>query len=448
MRNMMRVSLAMAVLLNGWMAAQAEAGTWYVNGRRGSDDNDGSCARPWRTITRAVQALGLVQSGDTVLIAPGIYREELVLRGNPDPESGIGARNTADGVTYRSAVPGRYVIVDGGALPVSNETEWRARLSSSVGGVNGVSLVYGVNDITLEGFEVRNWMNKAVDIYASSRTTFRNCRIHDAAFGVKDTRTTDTTFDGCEIFNNGVPGSNQGHGMYMGSIGLKILRCKIYNNGGVHRNRDSNGSGIEIYPYGRDIELAENMIYGNPVGVHIDNAGTAQYSDLPPGGNLLFRNNVVHSNRNRGLAVETASRGVTVYNNVLKDNNMIVFQNAPETDLSVKNNIFVNAPVVIWRTIEGSFGIFDTNAYGPRTVPFTFQSGLSGENVDGVYDFWSWRALTGMDGNSLSTTIRLTRSFGLPSRSPLIDRGTDVGLPYTGPMPDIGAFEASVRGRR
>jgi hypothetical protein len=48
---------------------------WYVSAKRGSDANDGrSLTKPFKTIPRALQA---ARAGDTLLIAPGVYDQEL-----------------------------------------------------------------------------------------------------------------------------------------------------------------------------------------------------------------------------------------------------------------------------------------------------------------------------------------------------------------------------------
>jgi hypothetical protein len=48
---------------------------WYVSAKKGSDSNDGrSLAKPFKTIPRAIQA---ALAGDTLLVAPGVYDQEL-----------------------------------------------------------------------------------------------------------------------------------------------------------------------------------------------------------------------------------------------------------------------------------------------------------------------------------------------------------------------------------
>lgn len=87
-----------AVLL---VAGNAIGKTYYVAGQNpaASDDNPGSETLPWRTISRAAQAL---EPGDTVLIGSGVYRERVSpARGGASAEAPI---------TYRAAAGATPVI--------------------------------------------------------------------------------------------------------------------------------------------------------------------------------------------------------------------------------------------------------------------------------------------------------------------------------------------------
>ena len=46
--------------------------------------------------------------------------------------------------------------------------------------------------------------------------------------------------------------------------------------------------------------------------------------------------------------------------------------------------------------------------------------------------------------NSIKKDPKLNKDFRLNAGSPAIDAGFDVGLPYYGSAPDIGAFETGV----
>jgi hypothetical protein len=60
-------------LLFGASCLSVAAATLHVN-VKGDDRGEGSEAKPLRTIQRAAE---MAQPGDTVLVAPGIYRERI-----------------------------------------------------------------------------------------------------------------------------------------------------------------------------------------------------------------------------------------------------------------------------------------------------------------------------------------------------------------------------------
>lgn len=76
--------------------------TWHVS-NQGQDSADGTAAAPWRTIQRAVDQ---AQPGDTVLIGPGIYREQVVCRRGGD----------ANVPLTIAAAPGARVVISGADL--------------------------------------------------------------------------------------------------------------------------------------------------------------------------------------------------------------------------------------------------------------------------------------------------------------------------------------------
>lgn len=76
--------------------------TFYVDGQRGDDNNPGTQDLPWKTIAKSADTL---MAGDTVLIAPGVYREGDIVprfsgkRGSP--------------ITYKAADPNNPPVMEG-----------------------------------------------------------------------------------------------------------------------------------------------------------------------------------------------------------------------------------------------------------------------------------------------------------------------------------------------
>lgn len=79
----------------------ASGPTYFADSSRGDDANDGSEAKPWRTLARAQKAL---RAGDTLCLRGGTFYEAV----------GWTASGTAENpVTLRSH-PGELAIIDGG----------------------------------------------------------------------------------------------------------------------------------------------------------------------------------------------------------------------------------------------------------------------------------------------------------------------------------------------
>ena len=81
--------------------------TFYVDGQRGSDDNPGTSDRPFQTIERAGER---ANSGDTVVVADGIYEQDRVTFG-PD---GAGPDSK---VYYRAAEGARVIFTRSDGFP-------------------------------------------------------------------------------------------------------------------------------------------------------------------------------------------------------------------------------------------------------------------------------------------------------------------------------------------
>jgi len=95
-----RAALALIVVL--LVSATASAETYHVAQQHpnASDDNPGSAAAPWKTISKAAERLG---PGDTVVIHAGIYREHVKPRRSGAPSQPI---------TYQAA-EGEEVVITG-----------------------------------------------------------------------------------------------------------------------------------------------------------------------------------------------------------------------------------------------------------------------------------------------------------------------------------------------
>jgi len=118
--------LIMGTVLCGCLSAHAAS---YYVAPSGSDTGPGTQAQPWRTLQHAADA---VAAGDTVLVAPGTYAEQVKFSRSGTPDHRI---------VFKNAMA-QHPVIEGQGLAVG---QWGALVSFT-----------NVAYIRFEGFEVRN----------------------------------------------------------------------------------------------------------------------------------------------------------------------------------------------------------------------------------------------------------------------------------------------------
>jgi hypothetical protein len=135
-----------------------------------------------------------------------------------------------------------------------------------------------------------------------------------------------------------------------------------------------------------------------------------------------------------GIRLETSEGAVVVNNTVTRAQGMaMVFGHGtggPTSNLTLMNNIFEGAVTMSvgtqWPGYKAANNLF------PAGARFML-GGVAG-------DFAAYQAQTG-DRTSTQGDLALDQTTFTPSATAAIDRGSDVGLPFCGSAPDIGAVE-------
>ena len=74
----MLTDTCLASIPRGGVALSSRAMIWHVSSKDGSDANDGrTAATAFKSVSRAAEA---AKAGDTILIAPGAYDQDLAAR--------------------------------------------------------------------------------------------------------------------------------------------------------------------------------------------------------------------------------------------------------------------------------------------------------------------------------------------------------------------------------
>lgn len=183
------------------------------------------------------------------------------------------------------------------------------------------------------------------------------------------------------IIENIAPGSGHGTGIHIES------RC---NNWKVHNNVISNvgGNGLKVRN-GNDNVFENNTVYQAGTGIFIRDGARA-----------IFKNNIIQDSRNAQVFIH---------------------------DLAITDGGHILDHNLYYDSDGNNIGKFGTNG--------------------SMLSLAQWQNQSGFDANSIVanplfiSTQPDALDFHLKSSSPAIDAGIDVGIPFKGSAPDLGAYE-------
>lgn len=360
-----------------WLCATASlaaAADLHVSPAGNDATGDGSQARPYREIRRAIEK---ARPGDTVLVADGRYRGFNVF--------GVGA--TADRpLTIRAQ--GLKAEV----LPTEDRRDNRDTI-----------YIDGSSWVTIEGLRAFNGKRAGVRIEGGGHVTIRNCVFGDnETWGIFTGHSDDLLIEGNQCY-----GSRKEHGIYVGNSGDRpVVRYnRVYGNAGcgIHMNADLSCGGDGIIS-GATIE--GNIIYGNGRrgGSAINMDGV---QDSLVRGNLLYDNHAsgIACFRMNGAAGPSGMR--IVHNTVVMAADARYALQIGQTagSIVVRNNIFYSLS-----PRRGGIAYHDATADPPRVdsdynVFSTEAPFVAVDDWRTRYDLPRWQAM-GREGHSLAASMK------------------------------------------
>ncbi len=366
--------------------------TYYV-AADGDDANPGTKEAPYASLGKA---LALSNPGTVVYVMPGIYDSNHYLSG-------------------RSGDPGNlihFVAYDLNDKPVFKR---------------GVT-VENCSYLHLKGFEITQASFKTSGVN-THHNVYENFDVHhvnaQVAFNVSD-RTHDNLMINCDFHNNVLHSGSNADGIAMwgvngttnGPFNNTLLYCRSFFN---------NDDGFDTWWAGSNNRFESCWAYGNGRdSTFADIEGDGNGFKLGQGkpSNLLI-NCLAWKNRNTGFDQNSnTGGGLTIMNCSAYDNSYHDF----DFWESPKTSVIRNCVSYIGRT--------------------------SLDAADDKYNSWNLNNITVTDDDFL--TIDFSANMGernpdgslpesdflkLKEGSDLIDAGTDVGLPFNGSAPDLGAYE-------
>ncbi len=484
------VNHAAACLWLGILIAAGHLGAaeYYVDrdslGGACDDSNTGRETDPWCTLDKANTT---VQPGDTVFVRQGTYDERIVPslsgeEGRPIVYRAYGGENavisgqwghsatldgidhvTIDGLTFDGGLntaTGIYIDNHGDHITIRGCTIRNFRNPENTGGM-GIWVARGgashllIEDCTIfnngtDNPDLQNGSN--IHIFSESdNITVRGCDIYESAtedglhlgaFGL----VTDVVVENCRFWGN------KEDGIDMKLVERVTVRgCEFW---GHSETSTGGGAGIVIHMGARDVLVDQCISHDNDDGFAIayNNDGTARSTER-----ITIRRSVMYGNGDFAVHVAGGYWGgpmegmlgeIYFYNNTIYENGYGVFLYAhPDGDVRTVE-LFNN---ILWGNRDYDFGVHSDRIEMLTTDYNDYPGGESGAVIN-----WHGSALTlsefqsasGQEAASLAVdpgfNDAAAQDFTLTETSPVIDRGTDVGLAFNGAAPDMGAYEYGV----
>lgn len=396
------------------------AATYYVS-PTGSDTAAGTMdAAPFATVGRAQTA---AVAGDTVLIHGGRY----ALPGTGTVGVAFSKSGTANLLINYFAVAGEIPIFDLTNLTPS-------------GRVTGLDV--HCNFIHIRGLEVMGVHQFAAgqDSWGvriqGSNNILENLNVHNNdAPGVFITSGANNLILNCDSHNNWDflegGGSGDGFGCHSSGGGNVLSGCRSYDNsddGYDFINAAGTCTVERSFSFRNGWQPGTTTAAGNGAGFKAGGYGSPPAVPATGAATHTVRQCVSFGNRAQGFYGNHHPGRINFFNNTAFRNpanyNMLADAGFP-SDHMLRNNIAMATGTTISNLTGG------TDTFNSWTLPVTVSAAdfLSVVETEAL-------APRGADGSLPSVNF-----MRLVAGSDLIDKGTDVGLPFVGAVPDLGAFE-------
>ncbi|HZI13183.1 MAG TPA: right-handed parallel beta-helix repeat-containing protein [Myxococcus sp.] len=435
---------------------------WVVS-PNGNDSGDGTPARPFRTIAKAISQ---ANPGEVVRVLAGTYSERIII--GPNAKAGTPeAKITLQGEGRPRIIPGNgggalvqisrpNWVVDGFEVDVQRQPYFAVKFTGDVrgsvlansdvsngGAGGGVTTYDNATGATIEnnhihGF-VKNTGNKdshGIVVQPTSKDiTVRNNDIHDNSgdsvqcLGPEGFSSLPPA-DGLVVENNHFYANREN------AVDIKTCYRVAIRNNRMHQFRPTStakGDVVVVHYSARDVTVEDNEIYDSGKGISV---GGNREGPMPSG--IVIRRNRIHDmttengGEGTGIRLENSEGTVVVNNSIARVATALIIGHGtggPTKAPVVRNNIVDSAPIAV--NLGGQ-------APGLQAGSNLFPAGAQFKRNGTLVGLEAFKAATG-DSTSTAGASGMDASFGPGSEA--VDKGADVGLPFCGAAPDLGAVE-------
>jgi hypothetical protein len=393
------------------MRLPATAATYWV-APDGNDANTGTASNvPFATPHKAVTVA--LAPGDTIWIRGGTYQFNARIAPG---SSRVGA---AGNPIKLWAYPGERPVFDFASMPESSDKALDLRR----------------NYWHVRGLEIKNAPDSGIFV-GGLGIVVEGCVVHDCdndgiILGSTSVRATNALILNCDSYRNYQAGSGGNNGDGFGAKagcgpGNVFRGCRAWDNADDGWDFYDNTNSVILegcwaFRSGFDLWGVGGGWSGNGNGFKLGGEGT-------PAEHFLT-NCVAFGNRSKGFDHNNGDAGQAMVNCTSYNNGAanFSFYETPSKGTLLRNVLINNA----------SLGAVVTNL-----APNTLQISNSWQVATvTAADFASLEVATATNARNADFSLPMQTLFRLAPGSDLIDRGRDVGLPFSGNAPDLGAFE-------
>nr|WP_095958602.1 right-handed parallel beta-helix repeat-containing protein [Corallococcus macrosporus] len=445
-------------------AAEAPVYTreWVVS-TSGNDAGDGSAAQPLRTLNKAISLAG---PGELIRVLPGTYAERVIIGDDAKPGTadakitlqGEGGPRIVLGPGEHGLVQVRqpHWIIDGFDIDLEGQTPFAVTfegdvtgsmlVNSDLHGGTGGGAVTTFNDATgaiIENNHIHDFVkttgnedSHGVVVQPTSRDiTVRNNDIHDNS-GDSVQCLGPEGFSDLPPAENLLVENNHFYANRENAVDIKTCYGVTLRNNRMHHflpSSTARGDVVVIHYSASNVLVEDNEIYDGAKGIAVG----GNHDGAMPTGVVIRRNRVYDMTESgggegTGIRLENSKGTLVVNNTVTRAATALIIGHGtggPTESPVVRNNIFADALIAV------NLGPMAPGmSVGNNLFPAGAQFKKDGEPVD----LTVYQAATG-DMTSRLGSADLGAAFAPGPMA--LDSGADVGIPFCGGGPDLGAVE-------